>query len=78
MPEIEDLTPHTTPLPSSSNEHLPRVVLVPNADRQDGTEDIGLECMRTRKTAMRIACTVLQVPPIRIDTEDVREALSGL
>ena len=45
---------------------------VADADRQDETEDIELESMKPRKTATRIACTVLPVSTIRIDTEGVR------
>jgi hypothetical protein len=47
---------------SSSNDNYSPAVIVPDADRQEETEDIGLESMRTGKTATRIACTVLPVP----------------
>jgi hypothetical protein len=80
MTEIDDLTtPHDSSLPSSSNEHHSPAVIVADGDRQDETGDIGLESMRTGKTATRIACTVLQVPPyphIRIDRRTL-ERLSG-
>jgi len=62
MTEIDVLIAHMTPLPSSSNEHHSPAVTVPDGDRQDETQDIGLESMRTGKTATRIACTVLPVP----------------
>src|SRR5215217_2176268 len=79
-PDDRDRRPHHPHdlSPSSSNEHRSPGGIAPDADRQDETGDIGLESMRTRKTATRIACTVLPVPYIRIDTEDIREALSGL
>jgi hypothetical protein len=80
-PLVENLLVQTLRQPlisSSSNEHHSPAVTVPDGDRQEETRDIGLESMRTRKTATRIACTVLPVPFIRIDTEDVREALRGL
>jgi len=50
---------------------------VADADRQDETEDIELESMKPRKTATRIACTVLPVPYLRIATEAVRSHPRG-
>ena len=81
-PDDRDRRPHHPHDPSSSappTSIIPQAVIVAVADRQDETQDIGLESMRSRKTATRIACTVLPVPyTIRIDTETVREVLSGL
>jgi hypothetical protein len=42
------LTPLHTLSPSSSNEHYSRAGIEPDGDRQDETQDIGLESMRTR------------------------------
>jgi hypothetical protein len=80
-PLVENLLVQTLRQPlisSSSNERYSPAVIVADADQQDETQDIGLESRKPRKTATRIACTVLPVPTIRIDTEDVREALRDL
>jgi hypothetical protein len=39
------------------NEHHSPAIILPDADRQDETKDIGLESMRTRKTGGR--CSLL-------------------
>jgi hypothetical protein len=50
MTEMDDLTPTRLLSPSSSNEHHSRAGIVPDADQQEETGDIGLENMRTRRT----------------------------
>jgi hypothetical protein len=39
MTEVDDLAPHTTPLPHSSNEHYSPTGNVRDADQQDETVD---------------------------------------
>jgi hypothetical protein len=58
---IDDLTTHTIPNLQLLHEHYSPAGIVPNGDRLEETGDIGLESMKPRKTATRIACTVLSV-----------------
>jgi hypothetical protein len=61
MTEIDDLTTHATSPPAPPTSIIPAGI-VPDGVQQEETGDIELESMRTRKTATRIACTVLPVP----------------
>jgi hypothetical protein len=67
------------PSSSSFSKRYPRTSIVSEADRQDETEDIGLESMRNLEKQPRgSSVRFYQYPPIRIDTQNLRKALSGL